>query len=588
MRQPLPGTSGAGSGGGGSGGRGAEHATLAGVTLVVTLLCGLPLFLLFRIGLSDAGGWTLAPLGDALGSASVQRALVRSLESGLASALLASVLGTAVALAVGLTALRARAALVFFLMLPMMIPPHVTAIAWVQAFGGNGVVLHWLGIAPAPGTPNPVQTPAGLIVLLAVQHLPLVFLVVQSALRQMPPELGEAARLAGASPALLVRRIVLPRLVPAIAAAFTLAFIAALGNFGINAIIGVPARYTTLPVLLWQRLSSFGPAVLDDVATIAVILALLALAIVALSNALARRADGGRGGTPSGRRFSFERGRRTPLVELLLWTLVALTLVVPLVSLVATSLVPTYGVTPSLETLTFRHYVEVLVNQSVTLRAFGNSTLIAALAACAIAALAIVLGHFLTRPGSRRGLHPLAARLSASQSDLAYAVPGLVMSIAFILAFIRPLPLLGVSLYGSLALILLAYLAVFLAVGLKPVTAAYAQLDPSLDEAARVCGARFGTRLRRVHAPGVMPAAVSGAILVFLTAYNEITVSALLWSSGNETIGTVIFNYEDGGYTTLAAAMATVTVVATVLIMLAMTRLRSRVPPGTIPWARDG
>ena len=573
-----------------------EIATLAGAVLLVTLLCGLPLFLLFRIGLTDAGGWTLAPLVEALASESVRRALGHSLESGLASALLATLAGTAVALAVGLSTLRARTALVFCLMLPMMIPPHVTAIAWVQAFGTNGVVLHWLGIAPPPGTPNPVQTPAGLVLLLAVQHLPLVFLVVQTALRRIPPELGEAARVAGARPALVVRRIVLPRLVPAIAAAFTLAFIAALGNFGINAIIGVPARYTTLPVLLWQRLASFGPAVLDDVATIAVILAVLALAIVALSNALARRADGGRdggaGGVSSSGRFAFERGRWSTPIELALWALVALTLIVPLLSLVATSLVPTYGVRPSLETLTFRHYLEVLVNQSVTLRAFGNSTLIAALAACAIAALAVVLGHFLTRSDPRHGVRTLAvrlaaARLAAAQADVAYAVPGLVMSIAFILAFIRPLPLIGVSLYGTLALILLAYLAVFLAVGLKPVTAAYGQLDPSLDEAARVCGARFGTRLGRVHAPSVMPAAVSGAILVFLTAYNEITVSALLWSSGNETIGTVIFNYEDGGYTTLAAAMATVTVVATVAIMLAMTRLRDRVPPGTIPWARD-
>ena len=64
----------------------------------------------------------------------------------------------------------------------------------------------------------------------------------------------------------------------------------------------------------------------------------------------------------------------------------------------------------------------------------------------------------------------------------------------------------------------------------------------------------------------------------------EVTVSALLWSAGNETIGTTIFNYEDGGYTTLAAAMASVTVFATVLVMLAVNGLARHVPPGTIPW----
>ena len=88
----------------------------------------------------------------------------------------------------------------------------------------------------------------------------------------------------------------------------------------------------------------------------------------------------------------------------------------------------------------------------------------------------------------------------------------------------------------------------------------------------------------RIHAPLVAPAAASGAILVFLTSYNEVTVSALLWSSGNETIGTTIFNYEDGGYTTLAAAMSSITVVATVLVMLAVNGLARHVPAGAIPW----
>jgi iron(III) transport system permease protein len=87
-----------------------------------------------------------------------------------------------------------------------------------------------------------------------------------------------------------------------------------------------------------------------------------------------------------------------------------------------------------------------------------------------------------------------------------------------------------------------------------------------------------------IFGPLVAPAAASGAILVFLTAYNEITVSALLWSTGSETIGTTIFNYEDGGYTTLAAAMATVTVAATVGLMGLLHWLGRGLPAGVVPW----
>jgi iron(III) transport system permease protein len=121
-------------------------------------------------------------------------------------------------------------------------------------------------------------------------------------------------------------------------------------------------------------------------------------------------------------------------------------------------------------------------------------------------------------------------------------------------------------------------------VGLKPVLAAFAQMDNSLDDAARVSGAGFGRRMRRISAPLVAPAAASGAVLVFLTAYNEVTVSSLLWSTGHETIGTVIFNYENGGYTTLAAAMSVVTVMATVAMMLGLNLLGRHIPPGIIPW----
>ena len=137
---------------------------------------------------------------------------------------------------------------------------------------------------------------------------------------------------------------------------------------------------------------------------------------------------------------------------------------------------------------------------------------------------------------------------------------------------------------GTVTVIFFAYLIRFLTVALKPVAAAYAQLDPSLDDAARVAGASLGLRLRRVFAPAVLPSAASGAILVFMTAYNEVTVSALLWSRGSETIGTAIFNYEDGGYTSLAAAMSTVTVAATGGLMIALTRLGRRLPAGAIPW----
>ncbi|WP_375688298.1 ABC transporter permease [Pseudooceanicola sp. LIPI14-2-Ac024] len=561
-------------------GRG-EGMTLAALCLFGLALFVVPLGLLAKVGLTEGGVPSLAPLAEALTSGSVQRATWNSLESSILSGLAALVVGTTLALVIGLTDVRAKGAAVFALLLPMMIPPQVTAIAWVQALGPSSVVLNTLGLAPPPGTPHPLYSPMGVMLLLTVQHAPLVLLVVLAALRTLPREMTEAARIFGARPWRLLRRVILPLLAPTLAAGFMLAFVSALGNFGILAILGIPARYTTLPVLIWRRLSSFGPGALTDVAVISILLAVISLVGIAIQIGLQRRMRATVVGPPQPP-LRITLGRARPWAEAGLALYVAATLFLPLTALAATALVATYGLPLNAGTITLENFAEVLFRQASTLRAFANSTLAAGGAALVIAALAILIAYFATRRAA--GLPRRIGGALSAIADVSYAIPGLVISIAFILTFIRPLPILGVSLYNTLWIIFLAYLTAFLSIGLKPVVAAYGQLDPALDDAARVSGAGYGRRMRRVFAPLVAPAAASGAILVFLTAYNEVTVSALLWSTGNETIGTTIFNYEDGGYTTLAAAMSCVTVVATVLLMAALDRLGRWLPPGVVPW----
>ena len=531
-------------------------------------------------GLVVDGAVSLGPLADALDSRSTQRALMNSFDSALFSSLLATVIGASLALVIGLTDVRAKGVLIFLVLLPMMIPPHVTAISWIQALGPSSPLLRTLGIAPEAGSTHPLYSREGVILLLALQHAPLVFLTVRAALRAQPRELTDAARLSGARPALVLRRIVLPLMAPALLAGFALAFVASLGNFGIPALLGIPARYTTLPVLIWQRMASFGVGMLEGVAVLAFIMALAALAAVVVLLIVQRFGRTALIGPPR-QPLAIALGRARPAVEAGLWAFVAAVLVLPLASLFATALVRTYGLPLTPETITFDNFAEILFRQSVTLRAFANSTLAAAMAGGLLAGVAVVAAYAMAQ---RTWASRTAGRAIEALGDVAYAIPGIVLSIAFILAFIRPLPLLDVSLYNTLLIIMLAYVTAFLSVALKPVTASFAQMDPALDAAARVAGARYGRRLRSIIAPAVAPAMASGAILVFLTAYNEITVSALLWSAGNETIGTTIFNYEDGGYTTLAAAMSAVTVIATVVLMLLLDRLGPLLPDGAVPW----
>ena len=174
--------------------RGGEGITLAVLLLVCLVLFVLPLGLLAKVALGDG----LGPVWAALDSRSVPRALWNSIESALLSALLALGMGTVAALILGLTDTRLKGVFTFLLLIPMMIPPHVTAIAWIQALGPSSPLLHAVGLAPEIGSTHPLYSREGVILLLGIQHAPLVFLVVLAALRSLPREMSDAARVAGA------------------------------------------------------------------------------------------------------------------------------------------------------------------------------------------------------------------------------------------------------------------------------------------------------------------------------------------------------------------------------------------------------
>src|SRR3546814_741909 len=167
----------------------------------------------------------------------------------------------------------------------------------------------------------------------------------------------------------------------------------------------------------------------------------------------------------------------------------------PFLALVAGSLAPAYGVPLNLGTVTLHAYEEILLRQSVTRTAFANSTLLALSTAAVLLVISVLFGYYVVRSRSR------ISAILAVLAEIPYALPGIVIAVAFILLFAAPIPLLGISLYGTIWIIFLAYLSSFLAVSLKPVVSAFRQLDPSLEEAARLAGSGFYSRMRDILVP---------------------------------------------------------------------------------------
>lgn len=523
---------------------------------------------------APGGELDFAAFADRLARPAALRAMWHTLDTAVFGAVFAVCLGAPFAVAVTMTDLPGRKPLGFLLLLPLMIAPQVTALSWLHLFGPSSTLLGMFGVAPPPGTPNPMLGRNGIILLYAVQHAPIVFITLRAGLSRVPRDLVEAARASGATPLLVLWTIVLPVVRPYIVAAAALAFVSGVGNFGIPALLGMPVNYLTLPTLIYQDLSSFGPGVLPQITALSVLVAMLALAGVACQS-LALRGAGHRfaAGTPA--RFSL--GRASLPLAGLGWLVIGLMLVLPACALLATSLVPSFGVPLGLKTMTASNYAEVLVRQASTVRAFRNSLLFAGSAALILAVGVIPVTAVLERFSKRW------QRLLSGIVDLPYAVPGVVLAIACILLFLRPLPLIG-SLYATAAIILIAYAMRFFTLAMKPVATAVGQIPRDLDEAAAVSGAGILRRLMTITAPLAAPAAVAGGLLVFMSAFNELTVSALLWSSGNETLGVVLFSLEEAGLGTQAAAIAVSTIVVVIVLLLVLDRFGRRLPAGVLPW----
>lgn len=559
-----------------NGGSRSEGWLLSTILIVAISLTLAPVLRLFVEGVTDQGAVGLSLAGEVLRQPSTLSALKHSLVTAGFGTLVSVVLGSAFAFLVALTDLRAKAALVFCLMIPMMIPPQITALSWTQIMGPSSALLKTLGLAPPLGSPQPLYSAQGIILLLGIQHMSIIFLTLRAGLRAIPQEVVEAARISGARGLRTWWQVVMPLTLPSLAAGTAITFVTALGNFGIPAMLGIPAGYATLPTLVYQKLAGMGTSVLAEVSILAMLIGAVAVTGILTQRFFQSRQRVYLVGATS-RPLAIPLGAARLPVEVLLWAVVCTILVLPMFGLLATSLVPAYGVPLRLDTVTLQAWTEVLLRQPVTTRAFANSFGLAIGAAVVLMLLCLPLAWLMERNPTR------LSRLFDSLLDLPYALPGVVLSIAMILLLIK-LPFTDATLYGTIWIIFLAYLARFFAVMFRPVQASLKQLDPAMGEAAQSVGASLFQRLRDVIVPLSAPAAAAGAILVFLTAFNELTVSALLWSSGTETLGVVIFNLDDSGETAMASALA-MTIVLVVMALMVLVQLMSRrFPKGVVPW----
>jgi iron(III) transport system permease protein len=484
---------------------------------------------------------------------------------GLLTATSTTVLGTLMALMAERTGKRFGRALNVLAMLPIITPPFVVGLGLILLFGRAGIANQLLeqmfGLAPTRW----FYGAFGIWIAQTFAFTPIAFMIMRGVVQAVAPSLEEASQTLRASPRQTFMTVTLPLLKPGLANAFLVGFIESMADFGNPIVVG--GQFSVLSTEIFFAIVG---AQFDQgrAASLAWILTLFALAVFGAQRLLLGRRSyttiGGKGdgGIPMALPASV---RRLVYGVALPW--IAFTVMVYLFAF-AGGFVQTWGRD---YTLTLNHFRTAfslewgafgVVWAGTAWNSFFTTLKLAAISAPLTAALGLTIAWLLARAEFRgQGLFEFSALL-------AFAIPGTVLGVSYILAFnVPPFELTGTSL-----IIVLCFLFRNLPVGVRAGTAAFKQLDRSLDEASMMLRASSLQTLRHVVLPLLKPALVAALVYSFVRAITTVSAVIFLVTAENELATTYIIGRVGNGDYGVALAYCTVLIVlmslATALIQL--------------------
>jgi len=448
------------------------------------------------------------------------------------------------------------------LIIPYIIPPFIGAIAWVYLLGPVGYINKiWMAITNTFDPLWVIYGQGGIIFVMILYSYPIAYMVTLGPLSQMNPALEEAGQISGAGTLRTLRDITLPLMLPSIGGSALLIFMSMMANFGIPAVIGFPKRYFVMSTQIFLTILNFDRANnLQIAAALSMLLVLLALLTMQIQRWIQGKKSYAIISGKSSQPQLVPLRNKQYIAVTFLGLIVLLTVVLPVISIIATSLLRALGLPFTLENLSFVNYKRIIFEVPKVQRAIKNSFLLAGGSATAIIFLSLVISYLIVKLKVKGTMFLEALVL------LPYAVPGIVVALAMILAFVKPLPVLNISIYNTIWIIAIAYMARFLTFGVRSISAAFEQVHESLEDAARISGAGFVASFKDIVIPLIRSNIFAGWFLSFSPALTELTLSMLLFSVGNETLGTVVYGLHQEGKVGMTAALALIILVFVVLI----------------------
>lgn len=418
-------------------------------------------------------------------------------------------------------------------------PPFLGAIAWELLAAPNSGVLNQLcrslfGLGEYDHVFN-IYTVEGVVFTMACYSFPYIFVLIANALDNIPGELEDASAILGARRWHTLRRVTLPMVLPALLAGVLVAFVQAMTQFGVPAILALPSGFHVITTKIWALFQE--PA--EPHLAAAAAMPLLAVTMLLLQGQrmlLGRRgytAIGGKSGAP--RPVPLGAWRWPALAFAL--GLLSLPILLPYAALIKTALVRTPSDPLTWATLSWHNIYFVFVEFSQTRAALWNTIFLGVVSATAGTALALVVGYVTSRRliAGHRFLGMLATA--------PVAIPGIVLGVGLFLSYTRP----PIVLYGSLWILLLAFLTIELPAGYQQIQAAFRGLHPELEEASRILGA---TRLRSlwdVTARLLRTSLVATWCFVFIGVIRELSATIMLTTANTKVVSVIIYDLNESG-----------------------------------------
>ncbi|MDH6161728.1 iron(III) transport system permease protein [Leclercia adecarboxylata] len=490
-----------------------------------------------------------------------------TLQVGVGVALVSALIGFPLGVARGLLNLPLPRLWDLLFLIPFLTPPYIAALSWMLVLQTNGYLQQLTGF----NLNDVLFSQTGIVLVMALNIFPVVYFAVSRSLLASGQRLALVARVHGASPGRAFWHITLPMLSPSLAAGMLLAFTLAIEEYGVPAALGTRAGVLMLTTDIEKKLAEW-PIDLSGASMLSVVLVTLALSAWWLQKKLTGNQDvTSITGKPTENMGADAGSFTLPIVALLgLTGFVAV--ILPGASMALSGVLGTLSGGVSLANLTASHYAALFSQQGDALSALGTSLSLALGAACITGMLGL-LAAWLVVVQKIKG-HGLVDALSLMPA----ALPGVVVGVGLILLWNQPFW--PVSPYNSWAILLLSYCCLLLPWPVRYVGSALRQLGGNLEPAARVHGASALQALRFIVLPLVSPAMLAAMLMVFAIASRELVTSLLLAPAGTQTVSVFIWRQFEQGSVGQGMAMATLTLLTGLVLMLTALGIMQRTSRG--------